>query len=121
MLPGGFALGSDGEETGVKNLHMGIFDVKNARPYPDPKGAEPRALAVEGRRARIWIEVSPDDTHERILAEAEKRGAKILWRDHIWSRFGGLSACFRDPWANEIVIWTEEADKPDLPAHYTRE
>ncbi|MBW4332293.1 VOC family protein [Stakelama sp. CBK3Z-3] len=121
MLPGGFFTGSDGKDSEIRHLHMGIFDAANARPHPETNGVEPRTLASEGRRARIWVEVSPDDSHDRIIAEAEKRGATILWRNHIFTCFGGLTDAFRDPWNNEVVIWTENADSPDLAPHITRE
>ncbi|MBW8743909.1 MAG: VOC family protein [Sphingomonas sp.] len=121
MLPGGKFLNKDGSESEISHLHMGIFDIKNARPHPDPEGVAPRFLAREGRKARIWVEVSPDDTAERILDAAVAGGATILWRDHFWGTFGGLNHAFQDPWGNEIVIWTEGGDNPIVPAYFSRE
>ena len=121
MLPGGTFVAEDGSDSGIRHLHMGIFNVANARPHPDPAGVEPRYVAQDGRRARIWVEVSPDDMHQRILTEATDRGATILWTDHIFTRFGGLTDAFRDPWGNEVVIWTENIESAPVPEHFTRE
>jgi len=100
---------------------MGIYDVRNARPHPDPQGAEPRTLDRHGRRARIWVEISPDDTADRILKEAKSRGATILWRNHFWSTFQGFNHAFRDPWGNEVVLWTEGGENATVTANFTRE
>ena len=78
-------------------------------------------LADNGRKARLWILVSDDDSPERILADAAKRGAEILWRDHYWKEFNGLNHAFRDPWGNEIVLWRKGGEDPEIPGHYTRE
>lgn len=121
MIPGGSFDGADGQPSGIRHLHMGIFNVANVRPHPDPAGVEPRFIAKEGRRARIWVEISPDDTHQRIMTEATDRGAITLWRDHIFTRFGGLTDAFRDPWGNEVIIWTEEIDKYERPGIFTKE
>ena len=82
-MPGSKFLLDDGTEGPTGNLHMGIFNAANARPHPDPAGVEPRDVpATDGRTARTWILVSDDDSIDRILDEAESRGATILWRDH---------------------------------------
>ena len=58
MVPGGNFLKSDGGESEIGNLHLGIFKDANARPHPDPAGVEPRELSQSGRKPRIWILVS---------------------------------------------------------------
>lgn len=121
MVPGQNFLKSDGTPSEIGNLHLGIFDAKNARPHPDRDGVEPRTLARSGRKARIWILVSADDTPERILSAAEQRGAKILWRNHYWKEFNGYNHAFEDPWGNEIVLWGKAGTNPAIPANYTRE
>src|SRR5947199_118508 len=35
----------DGSESQIGKLHLGIFNVANARPHPNPEGVEPRTLA----------------------------------------------------------------------------
>ncbi|MGQ3017088.1 VOC family protein [Phenylobacterium sp.] len=121
MVPGGQFRNPDGSDSEIGNLHLGIFKTTNARPHPEPGGVEPRAASVEGRKPRVWILISDDDTPERILGEAEKRGATILWRDHYWSEFNGFNHAFRDPWGNEIVLWGKAGAEPVIPADYTRE
>jgi predicted enzyme related to lactoylglutathione lyase len=121
ILPGGFFPNADGTPSEAKNLHMGIYDVRNARPHPEPAGVEPRTLDHHSRRARIWVEISPDDTADRILQEAEARGATTLWRNHFWGTFKGFNHAFRDPWGNEVVLWIEGGDDAVVPAHYTKE
>ncbi len=120
MVPGANFL-KDGKESEVGNLHLGIFDAKSARPHPDPAGVEPRTLSPAGRKARIWIMVSDDDTPERILSTAERLGATILWRDHYWSEFNGYNHAFQDPWGNEIILWGKAGADPQVPSGYTRE
>ena len=121
MVPGGYARNPDGSDSQIGNFHIGIHNAANARPHPDPDGVEPRVLADYGRKARLWILVSDDDSPERILADAAKRGAEILWRDHYWKEFNGLNHAFRDPWGNEIVLWRKGGEDPEIPGHYTRE
>jgi hypothetical protein len=65
--------------------------------------------------------VSDDDTPERILAAAEARGARILWKDHYWSEFNGYNYAFEDPWGNEIILWGKAGENPTVPVSYTRE
>jgi predicted enzyme related to lactoylglutathione lyase len=121
MVPGGFFQNKDGSDSQIGNLHLGIFDAANARPHPDAQGVEPRTLARDGRKARIWILIGDDDTPAAILARAEERGATILWRNHYWSEFNGKNHAFADPWGNEIVLWEKAGDNPVIPADYTRE
>lgn len=121
MVPGGFFKHKDGSDSDIGNLHMGIFDAANARPHPDPAGTEPRTLSKQGRKARIWILIGDDDTPERILEAAEKRGATILWRNHYWKEFNGFNHCFADPWGNEILLWGKAGENPQIPADFTRE
>ena len=121
MVPGGFFQNKDGTDSQIGNLHLGVFDANNARPHPSPEGVEPRTLSAEGRKARIWVLVSDDDSHERILSTAEKLGGKVLWRDHYWAEFNGYNHAFADPWGNEIILWGKAGEAPEIPANFTRE
>lgn len=121
MAPGGCFPNKDGTDSEVGNLHLGIFNAANARPHPDPKGAAPRHLAKDGRRPRVWILVGDGHSECEILGKAVKGGAEILWRNHYWQEFNGYSSAFRDPWANEIVLWTRAGPAPEVPPGYTRE
>jgi predicted enzyme related to lactoylglutathione lyase len=121
MVPGGNLRDKAGNETSIGNLHLGIFKAENARPHPSPEGVEPRHLSQDGRKPRVWILISDDDTADRILADAEKLGATILWRRHYWQEFNGYNHAFRDPWGNEIVLWGKAGESPQLPASFTRE
>ena len=121
IVPGDEFLNDDGSRSGVGNLHMGIHNVANARPHPDPAGAEPRTLVQGGRTPRIWILVSEDDSQERILSTAERLGATVLWKDHFWAEFNGFNSAFLDPWGNTFVLWTKGGDNPQIPAGWTNE
>lgn len=121
MVPGGFFKNKDGSDSAIGNLHMGIGAAANMRPHPKPEGVEPRTIATEGRKPRIWVLVGDDDTPERILDAAEKLGATILWRNHYWKEFNGLNHAFADPWGNEIILWVKGGENPQIPADYTRE
>lgn len=121
MVPGGQFPNPDGTDSQIGNLHLGIFDAANARPHPDSAGVEPRALSTTGRKPRIWILISDDDSAERILVAATQRGAKELWRNHYWSTFNGYNHAFEDPWGNEIVLWGKAGPEPKVPADFTRE
>ena len=121
LAPGQNFVNPDGSQSEIGNLHLGIFNANNARPHPEPEGVEPRVLNDGGRKARVWIFVSDDDTPERILAAAERLGAEILWRNHFWAEFKGFNHAFRDPWGNEIVLWCKAGENPQIPENYTRE
>jgi hypothetical protein len=121
MVPGGFFPKNDGSPSEIGNLHLGIFDAANARPHPDPAGVEPRGLAREGRRARIWILVGEGQSEDAILQRAQERGAELLWRNHYWKEFNGFNSAFRDPWGNEIVLWIKGGAEAKIPDGYTRE
>ncbi len=85
------------------------------------------------RTTRAWVLVDEDDSQDRILEAAEKRGATILWKEHYWFEFNGLSSSFIDPWGNQINLWSkpvgfiEDFDshtvlgRPDLQPHWTSE
>jgi predicted enzyme related to lactoylglutathione lyase len=121
IVPGEHFLLPDGTPSPIGNLHMGIYNVANARPHPDSAGVEPRRLSSEGRTVRVWVLVSDDDSQDRILGTAEKLGATILWRDHYWAEFNGFNGAFLDPWGNTIVLWTKGGDDPQIPEGFTRE
>ena len=121
MVPGGNFTRPDGTASEIGNLHLGIFDAADARPHPVTGGVEPRSLSRDGRKARIWILISDDDSADRILSTAARLGAEILWRDHYWAEFNGLNHAFRDPWGNEILLWGKAGKPPVIPAGFTRE
>jgi len=122
IVPGqNFQVGDDGTQGPTGNLHMGIFNVANARPHPDPAGVEPRALSRDGRTARIWILVSDDDDAGRICDTAVRLGATILWRHHYWKEFNGFNDAFLDPWGNTLVLWSKAGADPQIPEAFTRE
>jgi predicted enzyme related to lactoylglutathione lyase len=121
IVPGQHFQLSDGTQSEIGNLHLGIYNTTNARPHPDPAGVEPRAVSAEGRTVRVWILVSDDDNQDRILDTAEKLGATILWRNHYWKEFNGFNGAFLDPWGNTIVLWTKGGDDPQIPEDFTRE
>lgn len=121
MVPGGQFKNPDGSDSEIGNLHLGIFAAANARPHPEPASVAPRDLASDGRKPRIWILISDDDSADRILAAAEERGATILWRNHYWSTFNGYNHAFQDPWGNEILLWGKAGADPQVPADFTRE
>ncbi|MCU4120687.1 VOC family protein [Variovorax sp. N23] len=121
MVPGGNFMNPDGTESAIGNLHLGLFDVANARPHPEPAGVDPRVLCIEGRKARVWILIGDSDTPDRILSAAVERGATILWRNHYWTTFNGYNHAFRDPWGTEIILWGKAGEKPSIPETFTAE
>ncbi len=121
MVPGQNFLNPDGSQSEIGNLHLGIGDCANFRPNPDPAGIEPRAMSTEGRKARVWILISDDDSADRILGTAEKLGATILWRNHYWKEFNGYNHAFVDPWGNEILLWGKAGENPQIPDSFTQE
>lgn len=120
-VPGGFFPAADGSDSEVGNLHLGIYNVANARPHPDSAGIGPRSLNRDGRALRMWILVSDDDNEDAILDRAEANGAEVLWRHHYWAEFNGFNGAFRDPWGNEVILWTKGGESPQIPAGYTHE
>lgn len=121
MVPGGNFPKSDGTDSEIGNLHIGIFKAANARPHPESDGVAPRDLSRDGRKARIWILVGDDQSVDDILGRAVERGAEILWRNHYWKEFNGFNHAFRDPWGNEIILWVKAGPEPKIPEDYTRE
>jgi catechol 2,3-dioxygenase-like lactoylglutathione lyase family enzyme len=117
LVPGGeFAL-ADGTASGVANLHLGVYGVRDGR--PNPRGYDDDSLP-RGRVPRVYVLVSDDDSQDRILATAERLGATILWRDHYWGEFNGFCGAFRDPWGCELVLWSKGGAAPQIPAGFTR-
>ena len=121
MTPGGQIRGADGKETSAANLAIGIHNAANVRPNPNPKGTEPRKVASDGRRPRVWILIGEGQSAPVILEKAEKHGGRVLWRNHYWKAYNGFTCCFADPWGNEIVLWSRAGPNPMIPAGYTRE
>lgn len=121
LVPGQNFLASDGEQSPIGNLHIGIFNSANQRPHPKEAGAGPRELAIAQSKARVWVLVSDDDSSDDVLDRAVARGAVELWRNHYWKEFNGYNAAFRDPWGNEIVLWTKAGSNPTIPENFTRE
>lgn len=121
MVPGGNFKKSDGAESEIGNLHLGIFKAANARPHPKSEGVAPRELSRDGRKPRIWILIGDGNSPDDILKRATDRGAKLLWRDHYWKEFNGYNHAFEDPWGNEIILWGKAGENPKVPANYTRE
>lgn len=106
LVPGGFFRNKDGSESAIGNLHIGIFNSANARPHPSPDGAGPRSLGRgDTHKARIWLLLGDGDQPDTILDAAQRRGAKVLWRNHYWKEFNGYNWAFEDPWGNEIILW----------------
>jgi len=120
-VPGGFFPLEDGSDSPVGNLHLGMYDTRNARPHPDPQGVEPRHLSRDGRGLRVWILVADDDSEDAILERAQQHGATVLWRHHFWAEFNGFNGAFEDPWGTTVVLWTKGGDSPTLPEGYTGE
>lgn len=121
MVPGGFFKKSDGTDSEIGNLHLGIFKAANARPHPEPDSVAPRHLSTDGRKPRVWVLIGDDDSADRILGKAVELGADLLWRDHYWAEFNGYNHAFRDPWGNEIVLWGKAGQNPAIPDGFTRE
>jgi hypothetical protein len=121
LIPGGHFPNPDGSESQVGNLQVGVYMAANARPHPDPEGAPPRYIAPDGRKPRVWVLVGEGQSEAEILDRAVRHGARIVWRDHYWKEFNGYNSCFRDPWGNEIVLWTRAGPNPDVPPRFTRE
>jgi predicted enzyme related to lactoylglutathione lyase len=112
IVPGGdFAL-PDGSPSGVGHLHLGIYSTSEPRPDPNP----PRRKTIgDGPSPRVYILVESREGQDVILTRAEQRGAEILWRDQYWREFEGWHGSFRDPWGNQIVLWTKPAEGDDAP------
>jgi catechol 2,3-dioxygenase-like lactoylglutathione lyase family enzyme len=121
IVPGGHFPLPDGTPSEIGNLHMGIYNVANARPHPDPGGVDPRAISGDGRTARVWILVADDDSDERILDTAVRLGATELWRHHYWKEFNGFNSAFLDPWGNTLILWTKGGDNAVVPEGWTDE
>ena len=122
LVPGGMMLNPDGSDSEVGNFHIGISHSRNARPHPRADALGVRKIPDDAtHRSRLWILVSEDDSVDRILGEAEKRGAEILWRDHYWKEFNGFNEGFRDPWGNEIILWRKGGPDPMVGPEKTRE
>lgn len=121
LVPGQNFQLDDGSQSPIGNLHIGIYNVNNARPHPNADGVGPRELNRDKRGIRMWVLVSDDDDQNAILDRAVKEGAKELWRDHFWAEFNGFNCAFEDPWGNHIIMWTKGGDSPKIPEGWTNE
>lgn len=106
LLPGGHFLNPDGSESEVGNLHIGIYksDVAPPDPHLPPKN---ETGPPAGAPVRVYFVIGSQDSQDEVLDRAHARGAEILWRDLYWSEFNGFHGAFRDPWGNEIIVWTK--------------
>ena len=66
IVPGGEFPLPDGTNSGVGNLHLGIYETRSALPDPTPEPAGGTGRP-EGPVPRVYILVSPDDSEDRIL------------------------------------------------------
>ncbi|MBB3349901.1 VOC family protein [Sphingomonas sp. BK069] len=122
LVPGGNFRHKDGTDSAIGNLHIGVYNSANARPYPAIEGGGSRPLSRgTDHKARIWLLIGDDQKADDILAAAETRGAKVLWRNHYWKEFNGLNWAFEDPWGNEIILWGKAGDPAVVPESFTRE
>ncbi|MEQ8692452.1 MAG: hypothetical protein RIC89_16675 [Pseudomonadales bacterium] len=119
LVPGGKAKNPDGSLSDVNNLHLGIHQVDKPSPSPQVAVNETYPPTNDGANARFFVVVSPDDSVERILGEAENRGANILWRNHHWKEFKGVCHSFRDPWGTQIVLWNYVSPDAVMPDYFT--
>ncbi|MCB0997282.1 MAG: VOC family protein [Acidimicrobiales bacterium] len=117
IVPGQNFQLDDGTQSPVGNLHMGIYDAADGR--PNPSSYSSAELTGDRRGIRCYVLVSDDDSQDRILDTAERLGATVLWRNHYWGEFNGFNGAFRDPWGNEIILWTKAGDDPVIPEGYT--
>ncbi len=120
VVPGQNFQLDDGSQGPTGNLHLGISNVVNQRPHPDPANGSVQ-LNSGGGGPRIWILVSDDNDADEMLATAVARGATELWRHHYWAEFNGFSNAFEDPWGNQLVLWTKAGDDAQIPAGWTSE
>ena len=122
IVPGQHFLLDDGEPGPIGNLHMGIFNVANARPHPDPDGVEPRALARDGRqRAHLdprqrRRQPGPDPRYCRAVGGQRSCGGTTTGRSST-----GSTPRSSDPWGNTLILWTKGGDDPQIPEGWTRE
>ena len=71
--------------------------------------------------ARVVISGREVAKLDAAIAEAESRGAEILWRDHYWAEFNGFNAAFVDPWGNTLVLWVKGGENPAISEGMTSE
>jgi catechol 2,3-dioxygenase-like lactoylglutathione lyase family enzyme len=113
MVPGGFFKKSDGTDSEIGNLHLGIFKAANARPHPEPGGVEPRGLSTDGRKPRIWVLISDDDSADRILGTAVKSWApSCCGATTTGPSSTATTTPSAIPWGNEIVLVGQGGSEP---------
>jgi predicted enzyme related to lactoylglutathione lyase len=112
IVPGGQFPLEDGSPSGVGHLHLGIYSTGEPRPDPNPPRRE--VTPSDAPAPRVYILVDSREDQDAILGRAQQRGAEILWRDRYWREFDGWHGSFRDPWGNQIVLWTKPGDSDDV-------
>jgi hypothetical protein len=97
----------------VRNLNLGVYSL--TEPRPDPRTPE---LLRESSRAgiRVYVVNRTRAEQDAVLARAQARGADVLWRDCYWREFEGFHCAFRDPWGNQVVLWTHGSEHDEIPA-----
>jgi predicted enzyme related to lactoylglutathione lyase len=110
-VPGGEFPLSDGSDSGVGNLHLGIYNTATQTPEPNatPVHAGERPT---GPMPRTYILVSEDETIEDVLGRAKAEGATVDWEPVYWGEFGGWCGAFTDPWGVQILLWTKSSVRP---------
>src|SRR5258706_15989557 len=106
LKPGG------ARQPGTPYTNMGVYSL--AEPRPDERTDAAGDLR-DRTRPRVYIGNPSRAEQNRILDEAESRGATVLWRDRYWAEFEGFHGAFRDPWGNEIVLWAVATSTDEIP------
>lgn len=111
IVPGGEFPLADGSDSGVGNLHLGIFNTATPIPEPNDPPSHP-GERPSGPMPRVYILVSEDDSIEAVLERAAAAGAKVDWEAVWWGEFGGWCGAFTDPWGVQILLWTKGSMRP---------
>ncbi|HEY9557212.1 MAG TPA: VOC family protein [Acidimicrobiales bacterium] len=111
IVPGGEFPGPDGKDSGVGNLHLGIYSTAN--PVPDPNVPSTHAgERPSGPMPRVYILVDKDEEQEAIVGRAKENGATVDWELAWFGEFNGWCSSFTDPWGVQILLWTTGANRP---------
>jgi predicted enzyme related to lactoylglutathione lyase len=104
LKPNGEFILDDGTSSGQRNLNMGAYSLDE--PRPDPSQRTGSLAPASGAPVRVYI-ANPDRAEQKaVLDRAEEHGASVLWRDYYWKEFEGFHGAFRDPWGNQVILWT---------------